>query len=431
MTVAGSNSAGEVSVTPDDVVDITVTKADNAVEHYHVRCLPPDFPPLSVARPDDPTPGWYLFAPVAAASYAIITDDHGAVVWYKKNPVAGSPLLLDFKRLPNGHLAWKPVLAGDFAFGTNPAGAYDELTLDGSVVKTWKTVGQPTDHHELLPLPNGNMLLATYPVRDIAPGSPERAALDALGYAAYSKVADSWIQEIRPDGTVAWEWRSEDHTVVADTVAGLRGLSLTFPVPGAGTVVDLAHLNSIDVDSDTGDVIVSFRHFDAVMRIRRNPGNSDDGKVLWKLGGSTPNPVVSPETIHLALVNDPMAGPHAQHDARLLANGNVTLFDNESGRAGVATARAVEYAIDTAAGTATVVGAYLRPDGVVSPAQGSTRRQADGSTVIGWGALAPLFTEVGPWGQITLELSGSTLYRAVKEPPGSFDRATLRANAGS
>lgn len=433
IAVAGANGEGNVSVSADDVVDITVTKANNSAEHYYVRCLPPDFPPLTVTRPDDPTPGWYLFSPStnSTASYAVITDDHGAVVWYRKNPAAGSTLLLDFKRLPNGHLAWKSFLTGDFAFGTNPAGAYDEAALDGSVLKTWKTVGSPTDHHEMMPLANGNMLLATYHIRDIAPASPERAALDALGYAAYSKVADNWIQEIKPDGTVAWEWMSENHTVIADTVAGLRGVPITFAVPGAGTVVDLGHLNSIDVEPTSGDLIVSFRHFDAVMRIRRNPGGLDDGKVLWKLGGSTPNPVVSPGTVHLALVNDSMSGPHAQHDARVLANGHVTMYDNESGLAGVATARAVEYTIDVNAETATVVWSYLRPDGEISPAQGSARRQADGSTVIGWGVLTPLFTEIGPWGQTTLEVSGSTLYRAVKEPAANFDRATLRSSAGS
>ena len=82
-------------------------------------------------RPDDPSPGWYLFATglFGGGTYAVILDEHGSVVWYQKTPGA----VIDFKRLPNGHIAWNRFLGGGFGF--DPSGAYEERLVDGSLVR--------------------------------------------------------------------------------------------------------------------------------------------------------------------------------------------------------------------------------------------------------------------------------------------------------
>ena len=140
---------------------------------------------------------------------------------------------------------------------------------------------------------------------------------------------------------------------------------------------------------------------------------------------------------HLQVLNDAHNGTAFQHDARLLPNGHLTLFDNESGVAG-ASSRAVEYALDTNANTATLVWQYELSRQVTAFGLGSVRRQADGSTVIGWGPLQPLLTDLGPFGNLTLEVSQSPAtdnqiamnYRTVKEPVGALNLATMRATAG-
>ncbi len=421
-TVSGANGAGVVSAVEDQLITITATTLGGQSEQYFVRCLPHDFPALEVHRLDDPTPGWYMMttgvaAPIGSPAYAVILDDHGAAVWYHK----ADTKILDFKRLPNGNLAWAPLLGP--GFGVNPFGAFEERTLDSAVVRTWSTVGTPTDFHEMLPMANGNMMMESYHFR---------AGVDvsALGpaYPSPANVMDSWIQEIRPDGTVAWSWHSEDHIAPAETVSQLEGVGIDNSSPN-GPILDLIHNNSIEVDPATGNLIVSARHLDAVFAIRRNPGQPDDGNVLWKLGGNAPT---SPTTKDLTPIGDIYGGPHAQHDARLLPNGHLSMFDDESGHPD-RTARGIEYALDLNAGTATVVWQYFNPTGNHSNAMGSTRRYADGSTVIGWGLLNELFDDIGPWDNRTLYLVQKPLgigYRVIKEPLSSFDAATLRANAG-
>ncbi len=420
VSIAGATPQGTITVTEDQLVTITVTLAGGGSEQYFVRCLPHDFPELQVSRPDDPTPGWYLTTTGVGApagfSYAVILDDHGAPVWYRKTATP----VIDFKPLPNGNLAWTPLLGA--SFGTNPTGAYEERSLDGSLVRTWATVGTPTDHHEMLPLPNGNKLMVSYPVRT----GVDITALGA-GYGASENVVDGWIQEIRPDGSVAWEWHSEDHIAPAETTAQYDGLYIGAETP-SGHVTDLIHMNSIDVDPNNGNLVVSARHLDAVFEIRRNPGQPDDGTIVWKLGGNAPT---SPSTKDISIVGDPFGGPRRQHDARLSADGHLTLFDNESST--TSAPRGVDYRLDVGAGTATLVWEYRRTDGLGSFGLGSTRRLADGSTIICWGGNQPILSDIGPFGAVTLEVSqdpAGIAYRSLKEPLSMYDPAVLRANAG-
>ncbi|HXJ80749.1 MAG TPA: aryl-sulfate sulfotransferase [Candidatus Methylomirabilis sp.] len=420
VNIGGADSNGNVMTSENSAVVVSVTEASGSTEEYWIRCLPSDFPVFTIDRPDDPGPGWYLLATgfTGGATYAVILDEHGAVVWYHKTPA----VVINFERLSNGDLAWTQLLGQ--AFGTNPDGAYEEHAIDGSLVHLWQTVGSPTDQHEFVLLPNGNGLLGTYPVRtgvDVSALGP--------GFTSPASVVDAVIQEIRPDGSLAWEWRSEDHIAVAETEAQRDGVPIVFNIP-AGKVIDLIHLNSLDFDAASGDVIMSARHLDAVLRIRRNPGQPDDGKVLWKLGGNAPT---DPATLHFTLVNDPVGGPARQHDARLVAGGFLTMFDDQSGRPASSPSRGVEYLLNPGAGTATLVWQYPHPDGAQAQALGSTRDQSDGSVVIGWGAVPPLFTEVGPSGNLVLQLDQvppGIGYRVIKEPPASFSRDVLHTKAG-
>ena len=66
-------------------------------------------------------------------------------------------------------------------------------------------------------------------------------------------------------------------------------------------------------------MIASFRHLDAVYKISKSTG-----KIVWKLGGTT-----TPKS--LTVKDDPRAYTlGAQHDARLLPDGTLTVFDNRT-----------------------------------------------------------------------------------------------------
>ena len=97
------------------------------------------------------------------------------------------------------------------------------------------------------------------------------------------------------------------------------------------------------------------------------------GDIEWKLGGTT-----TPES--LSLVNDPLGGPVFMHDARLLPDGTITIFDNR--KEATEPSRVTQYAIDTTAPTptATLLWEYENADGDRTQFMGSARRQADGSS---------------------------------------------------
>jgi hypothetical protein len=464
VDVVDDDGAGAITVAEDDLIRIDVARPGLPVESYFVRCLPSDFPPLTVDRPDDPAPGYYMITAGgqggSTGAYVMILDQHGAVVWYK--PVEKPAL--DFKVLPSGNVAWtyglgvfNPTHGWAATFGQKTlaeGGYYGEYDLDGTLVRTWATDGAFTDHHDLWPqidpvtkLPNGNMLMVAYHRRT-------GVDISALGitHENPANVWDAWIQEIdATTGDALWTWKSEDHIGVAESIPAENVFAFLDPATGGpGSIaptpttadVDLVHINSVDVDPDTGDLLISLRHTDAVYRIA-NP-KTTSGDILWKLGGNAPT---SPATKHLAIVGDPSGGPRRQHDARF-HDGSVVLYDDQSPNLGAPCgplARAVEYAVDPSAGptgTATMVWQWENPDGACAAAQGGARKQADGSVVIAWGTMVGIptinMTDVERWGNIALEVfvggqgggTGGSSYRVVKVPVSTFPIADLRAAAG-
>ena len=239
-----------------------------------------------------------------------------------------------------------------------------------------------TNHHDLVQLPSGNFLLTS--MRTVAPLTPEAATCRRqTATATFPEVTSdfvlrAFVQEVDPAGNLVREWDSAGDIALAETT-----VPICFQVP-AGTGDDYlssVHPNAIDLDLNgpgTGDdqLLVSGRHNDAVYGI-----NFDAGTVDWKLGGTT-----TPQS--LAIVGDPLGGPKRQHDVRILPNGHITLFDNRTQFTAASPpfattsgpARYVEYAIDEAAGTATLVREIRRPDGSFSGATGSARLQADGGS---------------------------------------------------
>jgi hypothetical protein len=308
-------------------------------------------------------------------------------------------------------IAYSPLLGA--TFGTDPNGYFRVAHLDTGVVGKVRTVATPTDIHELLALPNGNTMLLSYPFIEnvnLSPRGPSSAT-----------VADCNIQEVAPDGSLVWSWTGSEHIdpVVEST------LLQTTTINGQ-SVVDPFHCNSIDVNPD-GDVLVSARHLDAVFLITRATG-----QIAWKLGGVPQNKDIAQI---VTMESDPETSFYQQHDARWLPNGNISIFDDHGSQAG--SARGMEIALDVDNGVAHVAWQYA--GSAHSSAMGSTRRYADGSTVIGWGLLgasngpATALTEVDASGNVLFEVTfslGDHVYRATKESLETLDIDVLRATAG-
>jgi hypothetical protein len=336
-----------------------------------------------------------VVAPTVGAvtgNYVVIFDDHGVPVWWDK----ASETPFDAKVLPDGTIGWTQ---GSVPFGTAQIHA-----LDGTLLRTID-VSPEMDIHDLQQLPNGDMLVLSYPVR-------EHVDLTAYGGGANDSVFDAEIQEIDTQGDVVWSWNSKDHIGIAET-----GRWWESPQShGPGNIRDIVHINTVEPDGPDA-FLISLRHTDAVYKI-----DKATGEVVWKLGGTT-----TPKS--LTVLEDPYASYPlgGQHDVRLQPDGTITIHDNQTGFP-ARTPRAVRYSIDEQAMTATLLEEVTDPEVTASFCCGSARRSADGSWLISWGGNS-LVTEFDSAGDRTFQLGfgSASSYRAVSVPEGVLDVEQLRA----
>lgn len=154
--------------------------------------------------------GFTLFAPLRSKT-TFLVDMQGEVVhtWENPNPPLGVYLQPDGKLLRCARIDDNPTF-----FGGGLGGRIQELAGDGAV--TWEFVlsnGKNTLHHDIEPLPNGNILALAWE----ALTKEEALALGRDPAHAENGFWPCWILEIRPTrpsgGTIVWEWHAKDHLV--------------------------------------------------------------------------------------------------------------------------------------------------------------------------------------------------------------------------
>ena len=309
--------------------EVTVTaKADGSdhLDRYHLRCLPNDFPDYTFTHDGPVSPRFFsideAFVPEPSKRYSMIFDNHGVPIWWYRAPA------WDSRVLPNGTLLWWNASSTVFQIHGLDGG----LLVDGI-----NTVGQQANPHDIQFTGDGGYLAGAY----VTEGPVDTSA---YGGASDAYVANTELQEVSSDGQLLWNWKSEDHISLAET-----GHRWPWVINHAGLGgYDIVHWNSIERAG--GSVIASFRNVDAVYKIRKNTGN-----IVWKLGGTA-----TPES--LTVKDDPRGATlGAQHDARLLPDGTLTVFDNRT-NLNNHTPRAVRFRIDEANGTATLLESVTDPD---------------------------------------------------------------------
>jgi hypothetical protein len=366
---------------------------------YHVRCLPGDFPRWKFERFRKPQAQFFLFAPQQGATqspshYVTFIDGHGTPLWWMRRTVVPFNSLL----LPNGNIAWARWY--EEPFGITPSTGWEIHRLDGRLVRTLRAAGSPTDLHDFEPLPNRHFLLFTYRLRRHVDLRPYDGPADG-------NVVDGEIQEQDGTGRVVWRWSSKDHVSIGENVNWTGAYRM---LPDGTSVYDYFHLNSVQPDGD--GYVISARQVDAVYRIDKATGN-----VIWKLGGTK-----RPESL-TAVGDDRPDLFRGQHDARLLPDGTLTVFDNHT----PGDPRAMRFRIDAAKRRATLLQQVTEPQLVWSPAEGSARKLPGGDWVVSWGAttlLSELRATNDPTWRLTLERGQN--YRITPIPYGTLAASTLR-----
>jgi len=355
---------------------------------YYVRCLPNSFPDYTFTRYGPVSPKYFTasrdWVPLDK-QYGMIFDNHGVPIWWIHAPAH------DTRVLPSGNILW-----------FNESSSYNQWEihrLDGSLVRTLNAVGLRADRHDWQPVGNGDYQVGSYVKRSHVDTS-------AYGGSSDATVIETELQQVSSAGQLVWDWKSWQHISLAETPA--------YRWPWAiNNGYDIEHWNSIEPAGNS--VIASFRNLDAVYKIDKSTGN-----IVWKLGGTT-----TPES--LTVEGDPNAYPlGAQHDARLLPDGTLTVFDNRTNVA-PSTPEAVRFGIDEQQRTATLLQSISDPAVSHSYCCGSARVLDNGDWLISWGKTNPI-GGYQPNGARTflLTFNSDFSYRAEPVPTGVISGQDLR-----
>ena len=362
---------------------IVAARKGAELDHYHVRCLPNDFPAYTFTgyRPVSPK---YFAVSQSDRRYGMIFDNHGVPIWWVRAPSWG------IRVLPSGNVLWYDASVGRFEIHR----------LDGSFARALKPVGHNADGHDLQFLPNGDHLVSAQILKSHVDTS-------AFGGSSDATVKNAELQQVNPGGHLVWDWKTQDHIALSET-------GRWWPT-AIQHGYDIIHWNAIQPDGDDA-VLASFRQLDAVYKIQKSTG-----AIVWKLGGTS-----RPESLNV--IGDPFAYTFGgQHDVRLLADGTVTVFDNRTNLGSAP--RAVRFRIDETAGTATLLQSISDPAVPASQCCGSARRLSNGDWLIDWGqANKHPIGGYKPNGQRTFLLTfpTHTSYRAEPVPPGAVSAQDLR-----
>jgi len=310
---------------------------------------------------------------------------------------------------PQGQLVWfdqlpKGVAADDVSVQTY--NGQQVLTFwQGKVIALGYGLGEDivmSPHYQVLATVRaGNGLAADLHDFQIAPNdvayvtayNPMRCDLASQQGPRNGVILDAVVEEIdMRTGLVRWEWHALDHVDAGESETS----------PPASIPWDWFHLNSIDAESD-GNVLISARNTWAAYQIA-----AGSGQILWRLGGLKSSFTLGPGT-----------KTYWQHDARMLPDGNVTIFDDGSDPPHEPQSRAVQIALDTTAHTARLVSAYTHPElPLLAASQGNMQTLADGSTVVGYGGV-PEISEYGSDGSLRFDAHlplDQVFYRAFRFP---------------
>ena len=231
-------------------------------------------PSLSAAQfgSNSPSPGIELLCldPIYGgnALTAVATDLAGNVIWYYDIGPGEWPYPM--KLMPNGHML---VVAapltnnqGQIVPGSAGVNEVREIDLAGNVVNRitisqlnqalanlGMQIGVESVHHDILILPSGDLIIL-FNFQE----SPDGVA--TLG--------DGLIDWNPTLGTGVWAWSSFDHLSVSHNPS---------------EIPDWTHANAVIYSPDDGNLILSLRNQNWIIKINYQNGKGD-GSILWRLG---------------------------------------------------------------------------------------------------------------------------------------------------
>jgi hypothetical protein len=255
--------------------DVTYADGTQAVDQDHTFTtggpLPSRIPQITATDPNglSPSPGAILFHLTAGTSnqlQAVASDNAGNVIWYYDYDTSlGVPQPI--KLLPNGHMlvnlavgeAQAPGVVREIDLAGNIIRQITAAQLNSRLSKAGYNLVVYEIHHDLLPLPNGHLILLVSQFENFS---------SLPGYPGTTAVLGDALVDLDQNYNPVWVWDTFDHLDV-------NRHPLSFP--------DWTHSNALVYSQDDGNLLLSMRNQSWVIKIDYENGQGS-GDILWRLG---------------------------------------------------------------------------------------------------------------------------------------------------
>ncbi len=202
-------------------------------------------------------PGYTLIAPQGGRSVWLLdSNDNTYKTWSNLQGITGYSCYL----LPNQTLLRSVAYTGNMFFGGGQTGIVQKIDRNGNLIWNYQySTSTYSMHHDICPMPNGNVLLISYELKTPAEAS-------AAGCESSITIWSEKIVEIQPvgstGGNVVWEWHVWDHLCQdkypdkANYVSSIVKNPQLFNI-NRQTAKDWLHMNGIDYNAQLDQIIIS------------------------------------------------------------------------------------------------------------------------------------------------------------------------------
>jgi hypothetical protein len=411
-----------------DTATVTVYDPAKMIHEVHLPLVMKDAESSSNVDDDDDSDGFNLFAPLRSTTTYLMDSEKNIVHTWESAYTPGNSVYL----LENGNLL-RTGNTRSQNFNTGGAGGIvQEIAPNGAVLWEFEyDSNQYRQHHDIEPLPNGNVLMVAWEFK------MEAEAIAAGRNPSLLNDGELWpdhIIEVDPtNDTIVWEWYVWDHLIqdYAPTKANYgvvadhpELIDLNF-TGGPRSSADWNHINAIDYNEKLDQILLSVHSFGEIWVIDHSTTTAEAagqaGDLLYRWG--------NPRTYDAGTASDQQL--FVQHDAQWIPSGypgeeNILIFNNGTRRSGgnYSSVDEIVPPVDgngnyTSDGPAAPTWTYTadNPTDFYAERVSGAQRLANGNTLICDGVNG-VFFEVTPEGEIIWEYDlGDDVFRVTRYAP--------------
>ncbi|WP_164667637.1 arylsulfotransferase family protein [Virgibacillus doumboii] len=290
------------SISEDNYITLTVDGTD-----YQIKTLP-DFLSDYEYENNGASDGFYYFS---YGDYIVKLSTNGQIVYYKN---VGTAFSFDFKlnKTDEGEIYYSYLVRNNGhekvpGIGYHPTKAvvmdadYNVVDEVESIKSTNLVSTNPLESHEFVFIELGHYIISSYYPEEVN-NIPSDIKQNQFG----TRVIATYLQEIK-DNEVVWEWKSTEHQKLYGLSTEHNDFTNTH-----SRYADYMHYNSLAIDPDDGNLIVSFRNLSSIVKLNR-----ETGEIMWTLGGKGDQFGLTEEQLF-----------SRQHKLSFLSDGTILFFNN-------------------------------------------------------------------------------------------------------